>query len=142
MKKQLFTLVTLLVSLSAYASPTPYSSSVNQHTMFKNLFNQLFPAQDSTELEKALAQNPFLVDVRTPAEFSGGSAKGAVNIPLDKVASQVAQFKGKTHIVVFCRSGNRSGQAKSILAQYGITNVTNGGTWQDVQTALERKKSE
>lgn len=38
------------------------------------------------------------------------------------------KFKNKDHIVVFCRSGNRSGQAQSILEQNGFNNVTNGGT--------------
>jgi rhodanese-related sulfurtransferase len=41
-------------------------------------------------------------------------------------------FSNKKNIVVFCRSGNRSGQAKVILENNGIKNVTNGGTWQDV----------
>jgi rhodanese-related sulfurtransferase len=67
-----------------------------------------------------------------PSEFDGGSAKGAVNIPLDTVASQISKFKNKKNIVVFCRSGNRSGQAKSILEANGISNVTNGGTWDNV----------
>jgi rhodanese-related sulfurtransferase len=67
-----------------------------------------------------------------PSEFAGGSAKGAVNIPLDTVASQISKFKNKKNIVVFCRSGNRSGQAKSILEANGISNVTNGGTWDNV----------
>lgn len=78
------------------------------------------------------AKGTFLVDVRTPAEFAEGSAKGAVNIPLDKVEAELEQFKGKEAIVVFCRSGNRSGQAKYILEQKGIQNVINGGTWQNV----------
>lgn len=34
--------------------------------------------------------------------------------------------------MLFCRSGNRSGQAKAILEQYGFTNVTNGVTWQQI----------
>jgi hypothetical protein len=38
----------------------------------------------------------------------------------------------------FARSGNRSGQAKSILEQNGFVNVTNGGTWQDVNTILKK----
>jgi rhodanese-related sulfurtransferase len=46
--------------------------------------------------------------------------------------------KFKENIVVFCRSGNRSGQAKSILEQNGFVNVTNGGTWQDVNTILKK----
>jgi rhodanese-related sulfurtransferase len=51
---------------------------------------------------------------------------------LDTVASQISKFKNKKNIVVFCRSGNRSGQAKSILEANGISNVTNGGTWENV----------
>lgn len=75
---------------------------------------------------------PFLVDVRTPEEFAAGSVKGAVNIPLDQVQTRIAEFQGKEQIVVFCRSGNRSGQAIEILNENGITNVVNGGSWEDV----------
>jgi len=42
------------------------------------------------------------VDVRTPAEFSAGSVKGAVNIPLDKSAkANYPKFKNKKSIVFF-----------------------------------------
>jgi rhodanese-related sulfurtransferase len=78
------------------------------------------------------AKGTFLVDVRTSGEFEDGSAKGAVNIPLDRIMSELKQFESKENIVVFCRSGNRSGQAKYILEQNGFKNVFNGGTWQDV----------
>ena len=87
----------------------------------------------STEdLKEMINGGAFLVDVRSPGEFSGGSAKGAVNIPLDQVTRQLDKFKNKSQLVVFCRSGNRSGQAKSILESNGFTNVTNGGTWDNV----------
>lgn len=82
----------------------------------------------SEELGKLVNEGAFLVDVRSPSEFAGGSAKGAVNIPLDQVTQKMDKFKNKDHIVVFCRSGNRSGQAQSILEQNGFNNVTNGGT--------------
>lgn len=84
------------------------------------------------ELKQIINSGAFLVDVRSAGEFSGGSAKNAVNIPLDQVTQQIDKFKGKDNIVVFCRSGNRSGQAKSILEQNGIKNVVNGGTWNAV----------
>lgn len=79
------------------------------------------------KLQELVEKGAFLVDVRSPMEFASGSAKGAVNIPLDQVAQRLAEFQGKDNIVVFCRSGNRSGQAKHILEQNGIQNVTNGG---------------
>jgi rhodanese-related sulfurtransferase len=77
-------------------------------------------------IKEQVAKGAFLVDVRTPSEFASGSIKGAVNIPLDEVESRVNEFKGKPSVIVFCRSGNRSSQAKSILEANGITNVTNG----------------
>jgi rhodanese-related sulfurtransferase len=88
-------------------------------------------------LAQIINNGAYLVDVRTPQEFAEGSAKGAINIPLDKVQSQLAKFKDKEHIVVFCRSGNRSSQAKSILEQNGFKNVTNGGTWQNVNSLIK-----
>jgi rhodanese-related sulfurtransferase len=93
----------------------------------KNVFRK------SDDNLKSLIQNgAFLVDVRTPAEFASGSASGAVNIPLDNLLQQISQFKDKNNIVVFCRSGNRSGMAKKILENQGFKNVTNGGAWQNV----------
>jgi len=98
-------------------------------------FSALFGTTDNSQLTEAIKYGAFLVDVRTPAEFSAGSVKGAVNIPLDKVPSQLSKFKGKKSIIVFCRSGSRSGQAKRILENNGLQNVINGGTWQDVNQA-------
>lgn len=100
-------------------------------------FNNLFGGNNNKEqLAAIVKQGAFLVDVRTPAEFAEGHVKGSTNIPLDQVSNQIAKFKNKQNIVVFCRSGNRSGQAKSILEQNGFSNVTNGGTWQDVNAVL------
>ena len=80
----------------------------------------------------------FYVDVRTPEEFAEGSVKNAVNIPLDQVENQLSQFKDKKKIVVFCRSGARSAKAISILEKNGFSNITNGGSWQDVNATLAK----
>lgn len=97
--------------------------------IFKNLFSQ----GDSKGLRDALQQKAFLVDVRTPEEFASGSVSGAVNIPLDRVERSLAQFKGKGTVVVFCRSGMRSAQARDILVKNGIEGVINGGGWEKVR---------
>ncbi|MCU0328323.1 MAG: rhodanese-like domain-containing protein [Chitinophagales bacterium] len=94
--------------------------------MFKNLFG------GAKDLSQIITDKTFLVDVRTPSEFAEGTVKGAVNIPLDVLTSNLDKFKNKENIVVFCRSGNRSGQAKSLLDRNNIPNVTNGGTWVNV----------
>lgn len=79
----------------------------------------------------------FLVDVRTPQEYQLGSVAGSVNIPLQDLESRLEEFKNKEKIIVFCRSGNRSGIAKEILEQNGYKNIINGGSWQQVQKSIE-----
>ncbi len=93
----------------------------------------MFGNSNAPQLANIIQQGAFLVDVRTPQEFAAGHIKGSVNIPLDRVSSQIAKFKGKDTIVVFCRSGNRSGEAKRILEKNGIQNVYNGGSWGNVK---------
>ena len=102
-----------------------------------SLFQNLFGGGKTVDLKVIIEQGAFLVDVREPGEFAEGTAKGAVNIPLGNVATELTKFKGKENIVVFCRSGNRSGQAKTILEQNGFKNVINGGTWQEVNHFIE-----
>lgn len=96
----------------------------------------LFGQKSTPDLRSLIEKGAFLVDVRTPGEYSEGHVKGSVNIPLDTIPSSLSRFKGKENIIVFCRSGNRSGQAKSILEANGIKNVVNGGTWQTVNQYL------
>lgn len=103
--------------------------------MFEFLKNML-SNNSNDDLKKIVKEGAFLVDVRSPDEFKSGHVKGSVNVPLDQIGKQIAKFKGKTNIVVFCRSGMRSGQAKSILEQNGFTNVTNGGTWDKINQLL------
>ncbi|WP_339704402.1 rhodanese-like domain-containing protein [Algoriphagus aquimarinus] len=96
----------------------------------------IFGSKDNSELKEVIEGGAFLVDVRSSGEFASGSVKGAVNIPLDKIGSQLTKFKGKKNIVVFCQSGNRSGQAKSILEKNGVQNVINGGSWSNVNQCV------
>lgn len=102
------------------------------------IFKNMFAPTDNSNLKEAVKNGTFLVDVRTPAEVSGGSVKGAVNIPLDKVQSQLSKFKKKKNIVVIYRSGNRSSKAKSILESNGFQNVINGGTWENVNQIVNQ----
>ena len=76
-----------------------------------------------------------IVDVRTPAEFANEHLPGAVNIPLDKVLSRLDEFKQMSKpIVVYCRSGNRSQMAVSLLNRYGIEEAINGGSILDMMS--------
>lgn len=101
----------------------------------KNIFT---PTVDN-KLEEAIKEGAFLVDVRSPSEFASGSVKGAVNIPVNQVSSQLSKFKNKKNIVVFCRSGARSSQAKSILEQNGFGNVIDGGSYISLMKVMKIK---
>lgn len=102
------------------------------------IFNNVFGGNSNENLVTLVKEGAFLADVRTPQEFAEGNVKGSTNIPLDQIVANLDKFEGKEKIVVFCRSGNRSGQAKSILEQNGFVNVTNGGTWQQVNEAINK----
>jgi len=98
-----------------------------------SIFSQLFGGGAKVDLQGIINEGAYLVDVRTPGEFAAGHVKGSVNIPLNIISSQFGKFKNKKNIIVFCQSGGRSSQAKSILEQNGFTNVVNGGTWNNVK---------
>jgi len=78
-----------------------------------------------------------LVDVREPyenAEFNIGGVLLPVGEIRNMQTDAIDDWK-KDEVVLYCRSGNRSGQATLILEQLGFENVKNltGGmlAWQD-----------
>ena len=79
---------------------------------------------------KALKENgAIIIDVRTPQEFDQGHIQGSKNIPLDKIQREVKAIKNMNKpIITVCKSGARSGMAKSILKSAGVE-VYNGGPW-------------
>ncbi len=97
-----------------------------------SIFQHLYGIGQITDLKNLIEQGAFLVDVRTPSEYSCGHVTGSVNIPLDKIPERLAQFENKKNIIVFCLTGGRSTQAKLLLEKNGFTGVVNGGTWEHV----------
>lgn len=97
-----------------------------------NIFQKLFGGRPSVDLAGIIKEGALLVDVRTPAEYAAGHVKGSVNVPLDKVRSQLSKFKNQKNIIVCCQSGGRSAQAKVVLEKNGFANVINGGSWNNV----------
>lgn len=73
-----------------------------------------------------------IVDVRSPDEFRGGNAAGAINIPLQEIPKRIEELKNlKQPLVLCCASGARSEQAAQFLMKQGIE-CYNGGSWLDV----------
>ena len=98
-------------------------------------------ADDVQAIEQALSRGARIVDVRTPAEFSGGHIDGALNIPLSALGGSLKRLgKKSTPVVVYCRSGSRSGSAAEILRRSGFTEVHDlktMGNWQRVGEARQ-----
>ena len=91
------------------------------------------------ELKKRLdaGEALHLLDVREPHEHADFNIGGTL-LPLGRVqqmdTDEIEAWKDE-EVIVYCRSGNRSGQASMILETAGFTNVVNltGGmmAWQD-----------
>jgi rhodanese-related sulfurtransferase len=93
----------------------------------------LGPKTDYRELVKNGAQ---IIDVRTPGEFNVGHIKGAVNIPLQNIPSQLSRIRKDKPVITCCASGMRSASAKSILKSNGYSDVYNGGGWMSLDSKL------
>jgi glyoxylase-like metal-dependent hydrolase (beta-lactamase superfamily II) len=73
---------------------------------------------------------PFVLDVREPAEANEWAIPGAVNIPVGALPSRVGELPAEREIVVVCASGSRSAVAADLLAGHGrrVANLRGGMT--------------
>tara|TARA_B100000287_G_scaffold323736_1_gene307766 strand:- start:210 stop:527 length:318 start_codon:yes stop_codon:yes gene_type:complete len=74
-----------------------------------------------------IANDYYLIDVRTPEEFKSGYLEDAINIEWQNIKNLNKEIKKNDKIYLYCRSGNRSGKAKEILINLGYKNVINIG---------------
>lgn len=74
-----------------------------------------------------LAENDSItvIDVRTPEEYAEGHLAGATLLDFYEptFAEQLAELERDGTYLLYCRSGNRSGQAASIMADLGFEQV-------------------
>jgi rhodanese-related sulfurtransferase len=62
-----------------------------------------------------------LIDVRTPAEFGGLHAKGAVNYPMESLTLESIPFSKDEEIHLICQSGGRSIKVSQKLDAFGFS---------------------
>lgn len=103
---------------------------------FTHGFKDLTPLQ---VVQMMNHDNALLLDVREDAELNQGRIAGAKHIPLSVLKQRVEELR-KYHekpIITFCRSGNRSMQASSMLKKNQFENVFHmkGGllAWESAQ---------
>ncbi len=89
------------------------------------------------DLRELYKEGAVIVDVRSRSEFDGGHIKGAINITLDTLSSNLEKLGDKeSQIITCCASGGRSSRAKSMLTSAGYKNVHNGGGWQSLKSKI------
>ncbi|MGX9418828.1 rhodanese-like domain-containing protein [Vibrio sp. RC27] len=95
------------------------------------LFLAVFSANAASERGQTawewIEQGATILDVRTPSEFASGHIENSHNLPLQEIPSHLTKLDKSLAYVVYCRSGNRSGQAYKLLKQAGFEKVHNGG---------------
>ena len=143
--------VTGLAELDLAYAP-PYSSAKDPVNMAgfmaENIENGMvsqFHWEDLPSLQSD--RDVFLLDTRTPAEYSRGHAASFVNIPVDELRDRLDEIPRDKPVYVMCQSGVRSYLACRILAQNGYRcyNFSGGYSFYkaavlDEQTAVQKSE--
>jgi rhodanese-related sulfurtransferase len=109
--------------------------------------NQPIPRITGSDLEQLMhhADDELVIlDVRSAEEFAAGHVPEARNIPHDQVAARLAELAPlhRKTVVLYCRSGRRSGIAAKILRDAGFTDLRqlegDFPAWEAEQRPVER----
>lgn len=107
----------------AYAPP--FSSAKDPVNMAGFVADNILSGKVRTmswrELEKTDKSSVTLVNVCTREECSLNTIKGALNIPLDEIRSNIQELAQDKPVIVFCAVGLRGYIASRILMQHGFT---------------------
>lgn len=90
-------------------------------------------------------EDALVLDVREDAEYKQGHLANAVHIPLGQLnqrLKELEKYRDRT-VVAYCRTGNRSNSAASLLRRQGFNAVFNlaGGmvAWQNANLPVTKK---
>ncbi len=85
--------------------------------------HEITPYEVKDKLDKG--EEFILLDVRQPEEYAQGHLEGAMLIPLDQLDKRYSELDKSEDIIVYCRSGRRSGIAAKMLIKNGFNDVRN-----------------
>jgi rhodanese-related sulfurtransferase len=87
------------------------------------------------------ADGTVILDIRTPEEYAEGHIEGSLNIDFyeEDFAAQIGQLDRDVEYAVYCRSGNRSGQAMELFAdlEFNAVHELGGGIVAWIGAGLE-----
>lgn len=87
---------------------------------------QLVTADQGADIQANPPEDLVILDVRTPEEFAERHLEGAEMIDFYRTdfAEQIADLDPDVPYLVYCRSGNRSGQTVALMRELGFSNVS------------------
>jgi phage shock protein E len=90
----------------------------------------------ATEAVKVL-DSRVVIDVRGPDEVAEGAIVGATVLDFNagEFQAKIGDYDRNAAYLVYCRSGNRSGQAVAIMRELGFTDVIDAGAYTDLAAA-------
>ncbi len=98
---------------------------------------RVVPADEALSIQNSGSADLVVLDVRTPQEFADGHLEGAVMLDFydPGFAAQLAELDPDVPYLLYCQSGNRSGQTAAMMEQLGFADVADvdGGilAWAD-----------
>ncbi len=92
---------------------------------------------DASAVTHTVSDTTVVLDVRTPAEFAAGHLEGAKLLDLNsgEFAAALPQLTPDVEYLVYCHSGNRSGQAVDMMQDAGFASATNLGSVEEAAEA-------
>ncbi len=127
----------LIIGLSACGSDNPQKNDSSNDTSVGTTEEKASVIEVNSDEAKALIkEGAILLDVRTQGEYDEKHIEGSMLIPLDSLDTSIEEkIKDKdTKIIVYCRSGRRSGIAAESLINAGYTAVYDLGamsSWEE-----------
>ncbi len=90
-----------------------------------NIINGTMPIIHWRELKDMDLSGTTLIDVRTADEYSLGTIRNAINIPVDELRERIHEIPADKPVIVFCAIGLRGYIALKILTGHNFKNVRN-----------------
>lgn len=90
-----------------------------------NIISGSMPVIHWRELKEMDLSGTTLIDVRTADEYSLGTIRNAINIPVDELRGRIHEIPADKPIIVFCAIGLRGYIALKILTGRNFKNVRN-----------------
>lgn len=120
-------LATLAVGCGGSEGATPDPQQVDTATTFVESSTgiRLVSAPEGANIQASPPEGLIILDVRTTEEFAEGHLDGATMIDFyrDDFAEQLEELDPDAPYLLYCRSGNRSGQTTAMMEELGFTNV-------------------